>query len=360
MTSPVISVVMATYNHAPYVAEAIESVLQQRGVDFEFLIADDGSTDATVQVVESIRDSRIRFVPHRTNRGACIVTNELIERASGEFIALINSDDSWVDTDKLAFQLDVMQGDPMLGASFGRARFVDRRGRRIRKSTLPFGTAFDQENRSQGEWFRYFFEFGNCICHPTMLIRRRCYAEVGAYNNNLRQLPDLDMWVRLLKRYPIHISEREMINFRVLPGESASSQTDANSVRIMNEHYLIAESFFDNVGAQLLKDGFADLLRYPDIPSQIHLDIEKVLLLFTSNKALGDAYKMIGILKLSHLLASKEHRKVLEQAYEIDGRWFQARMAEIYVLRPRVIALLGQQKQNLRSMINRLASLILR
>ncbi len=356
MTSPVVSVIMATYNHAPYVAQAIESVLEQRGVDFEFLIADDGSADSTAQVVESIRDPRIRFVPHRTNRGACIVINELIERASGEFIAPINSDDYWSYPDKLALQLDVMHGNPALGASFGRARFVDRHGSDIKKQTLSFGAVFDQQNRSQGEWLRYFFEFGNCICHPTMLIRRRCYEELGTYNNNLRQLPDFDMWVRLLKRYPIHISERETINFRVLPGKNVSGQTVANSIRIMNEHYLIAESFFDGLEADLLKEGFANLLRYPDVPNAIHLDIEKVLLFFTPNRALGDAYKMIGILKLNHLLASNVHRKLLEEAYKIDGRWFQERMAEIDVLRPRAIALLGQQKQNLKSVIKHLTS----
>lgn len=357
---PVISVIMATYNHAPYVAQAIGSVLRQRGVNFEFLIADDGSSDTTRQVVESIKDERIRFFPHHINRGACVVTNELIERASGEFIALINSDDYWRDEDKLAFQLGILKEDPGLGASFGRARFIDRHGSDIRKSTLSFGAVFDQENRSQGKWLRYFFDFGNCICHPTMLIRRHCYKELGTYNNSLRQLPDFDMWVRLLKKYPIHISEREMINFRVLPGENASSQSIENSIRTINEHYLIAESFFENFEVELLKEGFADQLRYPDLPSTVHFDIEKVLLLFTSNWSLGDAYKMIGIVKLNHLLASKTHRKVLKDAYEIDERWFQARMAEIDVLRPRAIALLGQQTRHLKNTIKRLTSFVWR
>ena len=101
MKSPTISVIMATYNHADFVAQAIDSVLSQRGVDFEFLIADDGSVDLTREVVASIHDERIRFFPNEVNRGACVVTNELIQCASGEFIALINSDDYWINSEKL-------------------------------------------------------------------------------------------------------------------------------------------------------------------------------------------------------------------------------------------------------------------
>lgn len=354
MTSPSVSVVMATYNHAPYVAEAIGSVLQQRGVDFEFLIADDGSADSTAKVVESIRDPRIRFFRHRNNRGACIVINELIEQASGEFIALINSDDCWSDPDKLVFQLNVMLANPVLGACFGRARFVDKSGAVLNGRELPFGTVFDQGNRSQGAWLRYFFESGNCICHPTMLVRRRCYEKLGGYNNNLRQLPDFDMWVRLVKHYPIHITERALVDFRVLPKENASSQTVTNSVRIMNEHYLIAESFFDDVSAQQLKEGFSDLLKHPDLPSEIHVDIERALLLLVPHRGLGRAYSMIGLLKLNRLLASAAHSRVLAEDYGIDGLWFQERTAEINVLRPRLLAILSQQKHKITGLLKRL------
>ncbi|ANF87590.1 glycosyl transferase [Pseudomonas antarctica] len=350
MSSPLISVIMATFNHASYVKEAIASVLKQRGVELEFLIADDGSTDGTREVVESIVDPRIRFFPHQENRGACAVTNELIARSKGQFIALINSDDYWCDDDKLAYQLQILLENPQLGATFGRARFIDKHGDVISKNRLTYGAVFDQQNRSQGEWLRFFFEQGNCICHPTVLIRRECYDEVGVYDNNLRQLPDFDMWVRLVKKFQIHISERELISFRVLPGQSASSHTVANAVRTMNEHYLIATSFFRNVGAQALKDGFSDLLRYPDVPGDMHLDIEKALLFFVPNRALGKAYEMVGILELNRLLSLDGHREVLARDYKIDAGWYHRKMQDVDVLRPKILAVIGNKIAGLKSL----------
>lgn len=349
MKSPTISVIMATYNHAPFVAQAIESVLCQSDVDFEFLIADDGSKDNTRDVVSAIQDARIRFWPNAVNRGACVVTNELIERASGEYIALINSDDYWVGTDKLAYQLKILLERPELGACFGRARFVDREGNPISKSTMPFGTVFDQDNRSQGAWLRRFFELGNCICHPTMLIRKSCYSELGLYSNRLRQLPDLDMWIRLVKRYPIHISDKDLINFRILPGENAASQTPVNSIRTINEHYLLADNFFNDFNQDIFLEAFEDLLKYSGDMTCTHLDIEKCLLYFSDNQWLGRAYKMIGIIAMNELLNSDLHRVVLARDYGIDDRWFHHEMGELDVLRPKIIAALAEKKSKFKS-----------
>ncbi len=348
MTLPTVSVIMATYNHANFVAEAIESVLSQIEVDFEFLISDDGSSDNTRDVIASISDERISFFPNKINRGAGIVVNELIQKSSGEFIALINSDDSWISNSKLVNQLQIMQENPTVGACFGRAKFIDKAGKQIDKSTLPFGKIFDQHNRSRGKWLRYFFDNANCICHPTMLIRKACYDKVGFYKNSMRQIPDFDMWIRLVKYYDIYICEQELINFRILPGENASSQTSDNSIRTINEHYLIASEFFDDVDNQTLLDGFSDLLRNKELSSEEHVAIEKVLLYLYPNQWLGKAYKMIGLLGLYRLLNSDKHRHILQSEYSIDDRWFQDLTSDIDILRPKILANLSGSKEKIK------------
>lgn len=323
MSSPKVSVIMPTYNHASFVSEAIESVLAQQGVDFELLIADDGSQDDTVAVARTHHDPRIRITANPVNRGACVVVNELIASAQGEYIALLNSDDAWATPTKLAAQVRLLDSQPDIGASFGRAAFMDRDGQAMAKGDVAFGHAFDQGNRSQAEWIRRFFEHGNCLCHPTMLIRKRCYDELGGYNNRLRQLPDFDMWVRLVKRFQIHISEDEWVKFRVLPGENASSPTIANSVRTMNEHLLIADTQLEDTPVELLAQAFADWL--PPLPQidEVTADIIRVWPLLKMRAGpLRHTYMVVAMPKLRRLLDSDAHRAVLEATFGMDDRAF--------------------------------------
>src|SRR5262249_9855598 len=147
------------------------------------------------------------------------------------------------------------------GALFGRVSFVDREGARIPKRALSFGRVFDKGNRSRGRWLRWFFDQGNCLCHPSVLIRRSCYSELGLYDNRLRQLPDWDMWIRLTKKFKFFVADRDLVSLRILPpGQNTSSQAGTNAVRTINEHFLIASRFFDEVSKELLVEGFGDRL----------------------------------------------------------------------------------------------------
>lgn len=333
MRQPLVSVIMATYNHAPFVAEAMRSVLNQGVDDMEFLIADDGSPDGTVDAVAGVRDPRITFTRHAVNRGAGVVGRELIQAAKGKYLALMNSDDVW-RPGKLKSQIDFLESSPEYAATFGRAAFIDASGAGVPKSDLPFGHVFDQETRSRGRWLRHFFTKGNCICHPTMLIRRDMFKYYGIYDSRLRQLPDYEMWVRLAKHVELHVSEEVLIDFRVLPGESASAETPRNNVRTINEYMLVIERFFDGVDRETLIDGFGDLLRMPTVPSPAHLDIEKAFLLFTPAPWLDHMYKIVGISKVYRLMESPTHQRILEEDYGFGDHQFHALCASADVFRP--------------------------
>ncbi|MGZ8158946.1 MAG: glycosyltransferase [Methylobacter sp.] len=328
MKLPIVSVIMTTCNHANFVKQAMQSVLAQQGVDFEFLIAVDESDDQTRKVVASIKDERIRCFPNADNRGAYVVANDLIEHASGEFIALMTPDDYWIGQDKLAYQVQVMRERPGIGACFGRAIFVGEDGLDIDEESLRVGTDFDRENCSQGQWLRRFFDLGNCICSSTMLIRKSCYQELGLFDNRLKQLADFDMWIRLVKRYEIFISDRELASLRFPSCENTSNQARANSVRMASEHFLIAESFFEDITRDQLIEGFSDLLAAKDIPSEQHLDIEKIRLLFTESRYLEAPYQIVGLLKMKRLLNSPLHRDLMINQYGIDDAWFQQQMSQ--------------------------------
>jgi len=106
----VVSVILPSYNSQAWVAEAIESVLTQTHEDLELIVIDDGSTDNTLNIINSLaKDSRLKLVkrPHRSG-GPATPRNEGIELASGDYLAFIDSDDVW-HPEKLELQLKTMQ-----------------------------------------------------------------------------------------------------------------------------------------------------------------------------------------------------------------------------------------------------------
>lgn len=313
---------MPSYNHAFYVQQAMESVLAQRGVDLEFLIEDDGSNDGSREVIAQVRDPRIHFVAREKNLGAAVTHNALLRRARGESIALINSDDVWVGEDKLVTQLQVLQGRPEVGAVFGRAGYIDAAGEPLDKSAVFAGFIFDQHNRPRAQWLRRFFEAGNCLCHPTVLVRRSCYEALGEYDDRLRQIPDFDMWIRLAKRWEIHVIDRELVNFRMIGLDNTSAGTPANLNRLTNEEYFVLEHFFEGVDRDLLIAGFGDVMLNPDPRTPKELEVEKALLFFRSELA---THWMIGLRKVHDLLGDPLSRPVLAD-YSIDAKWLHQRM----------------------------------
>jgi glycosyltransferase involved in cell wall biosynthesis len=109
---PLVSIVTPAYNTAAYVAETVESVLQQSCSDFELLIVDDGSTDGTLDIVRTLatRDARVRSLPS-PHGGPAIARNVGLEHARGQFLALLDSDDVW-DPSFLSKQLSLLHQQP--------------------------------------------------------------------------------------------------------------------------------------------------------------------------------------------------------------------------------------------------------
>jgi hypothetical protein len=211
---PAVSVVIPAFNHEKYVAACLQSVLDQSWQDFEVVVTDDGSTDHTVDVIRDLRDPRIRLLRHERNRGASAALNNSIRNARGRLIAVHNSDDMW-DRSRLEKQVDFLQDHPAIGAVFARPRFVDEAGLAMSPSEYKHHYVFDVRNRSRFEWLNYFFFHGNCLCHPSLLVRRECLEKVGLYDERLANLPDLDLWIRLCQEYEIYILEERLVLFRI-------------------------------------------------------------------------------------------------------------------------------------------------
>lgn len=229
---------MASYNHAPFIRAAVESVLRQSFSDWELVITDDGSSDGTVAVLDGIKDDRLRVEVFPENRSACVALNRCIQRARGRYIAVLNSDDAWAP-EKLARQLAVMDEQPQTAAVFTLTAMIDERGQPL-PADHPGQQTFHQPNRDRHEWLRRLIFHGNCLCHPSVLVRADVYREVGLYDECMAQLPDLDMWIRICLRHDIHVLQEGLTFFRLLDRErNASGNRPEVRVRCTTENMLI-------------------------------------------------------------------------------------------------------------------------
>lgn len=218
---PRVSVIIPSYNHEKFVAAAIQSVLEQTYQDFEIIITDDGSTDETVSVIKSFTDPRIKLFYFDCNQGACAAANNCISAATGEFIAMLSSDDVFA-RDKLEKQVSFLDLNPKIGAVLSYAEIIDDSGELLSEDHF-YKHIFIQPNKTRFEWLNYFFFGGNCLCHPSALIRKECYDNVGLYDERFAQLPDFDFWIRLCIKYEIYIIPENLISFRVHKHEMNTS-----------------------------------------------------------------------------------------------------------------------------------------
>lgn len=314
-----VSVVIASYNHALYISEALQSVLNQSYQRFEVIITDDGSTDNSVEIIQKFTDPRITLFAFSENRGACEATNNSINHANGEYIAIMNSDDVWV-YNKLEKQVSFLQQNKYADAVFSYAEFLDENLKEFAlKEKLYLYEIFKQSNRTSAEWLEKFFFHGNCLCHPSILIKKDCYKKLGLYDNRFRQLPDFDMWIKFCKHFTLHILPENLVKFRILKNNmNASSPTIQNQIRGRNEHYLIMKSFFTDITLEKFKEAFSNHLKNKNCSSQIEFEIEQAFLYIKVNHTI-----MIGIEMLYEFLSKDSYKKVLKESYKFGDKEFQ-------------------------------------
>jgi hypothetical protein len=233
-----VSVCMASYNHAPFIRAAVESVLNQTVNDWELVITDDGSSDGTIEALDGICDERIRIERFPENRSACVALNHCIRRARGQYIAVLNSDDAW-RPEKLARQLAVMGEQPETAAVFTLVDVIDERGGPMEEQPF-YKTVFNEPNRDRLAWLRRLVVDGNCLCHPSVLVRTEVYRDLGLYDECMAQLPDLDMWIRICLRHGIWIIQEPLTLFRVFNSQqNASGNRQDVRIRCQTEMMLI-------------------------------------------------------------------------------------------------------------------------
>jgi len=229
---PVVSVVMPAYNTERFIGEAIRSVVRQTYTDWELLVIDDGSTDDTPRVVADMMESRIRYI-HTENMGAGSARNLGIEKARGDFVAFLDSDDVWFPH-KLAVQVDVLRRDPETGLTYSNLWYVNERGKRIGMprfalERLPDGWCLD----------KLLVRNGVIGGGSTVMVRRLLLHRVGPFDTSLLMGQDWDLWLRLATCSKFRYTPQALMAYRQRRG----SISTAGVLRSLFDYMIVERAF---------------------------------------------------------------------------------------------------------------------
>ncbi len=221
--TPSVSVIIPTYNREHTIGLAIRSVLKQTFQDFEIIVVDDHSADATRTIVEEFRDPRIRYLSREQNRGPAAARNVGIKSAFGAYLAFLDSDDEWLPQ-KLSEQIALLGGlSPDWGMSCSGFFLLVNGCERIR---LPSRVT---------SWHRRLHWICDLSPGTTLVVRRECLTKVGLFDEEFPRLEDWDLLLRLSKVYKLALVRKPLA--RVHRGPlPAADLVEISTRRLLEKH----------------------------------------------------------------------------------------------------------------------------
>jgi glycosyltransferase involved in cell wall biosynthesis len=190
---PVFSVVIAAHNAARTLPSTVRSVLAQTRPDFEIIVVDDGSTDGTGEALRTVSDDRIVYV-RQTNQGPAAARNAGIERAAGEYVCLLDSDDLWLP-DYLETMGAALAADTGAGLAYTDAWRLDDVTRRVLRRTSMNGSRPPRQPPAQREALLAALLERNFV-YNSATVHRRVLEDVGGFKTFTRS-EDYELWLRI-------------------------------------------------------------------------------------------------------------------------------------------------------------------
>ncbi|HZP80543.1 MAG TPA: glycosyltransferase [Chthonomonadaceae bacterium] len=219
---PAISVVVASYNHAPYVRACIESALNQTHAPCEVIVVDDGSADGSREIIESF-GAAIRPV-FQANRGTCGALNAGFALASGDWIAIHNSDDVW-RPEKLARQAEIAASQPGIGLVHTGFVCIDAEGKPY-AAPPPGANVPDYHGPPVAEMLPTMLRSMPVMISSAM-ISRQAWERCGPFDERFHGLGDWDLCLRISEEFPFGFVDEPLTLIRKHP---TNSSTDASRI----------------------------------------------------------------------------------------------------------------------------------
>ncbi|MDD3012244.1 MAG: glycosyltransferase [Candidatus Gastranaerophilales bacterium] len=215
LENPKVTVLMPVYNSEKYLREAIKSILNQTFYDFEFLIINDGSTDKSVDIIESFNDPRIRLVHNKKNLGLIASLNKGLDLCKGEYIARMDADDISLPT-RLEKQVEFLDSnsDTVICSSLIKT-FGD-----VNPSVFRY-----PENH---ESIKSTLLFKNSIAHPAVMMKKS--AIKGLYfDPEYKHAEDYELWVRASKYLKLYNMQEVLLLYRMHAEQVSQHHLEAQS-----------------------------------------------------------------------------------------------------------------------------------
>lgn len=198
---PLVSVVIPTYNRAPMIGQALESVLRQSYSNFELIVVDDGSTDETAVLLDHYQPAlTVLSQPHR---GVAAARNAGTSASRGKYIAFLDSDDLWLPA-KLAVQVEFLKCST--GVEICQTNEIwMRNGRRVNPKL--------KHRKPSGDVFRRSLDL--CLISPSaVMMTRELFDRVGGFDESFVVCEDYDLWLRIAVEHPVSLIEEALVTKR--------------------------------------------------------------------------------------------------------------------------------------------------
>ncbi|MBS3029891.1 MAG: glycosyltransferase [Dolichospermum sp. DET50] len=210
-STPLVSFTVTAYNTEKYIAECLDSIFAQKGnYDFEVVVVDDASTDATEQVIRSYSDQRLRYIRHTSNQGAFATVNRGFQEARGQFVTRIDSDDRY-RPDFLLTVVPILQKYPEVGLVYGDIAMIDPQG----KITAPAGNVLRHNLPAKGNELIPLLE-KNYLPAPTTIARKEAWLE-GLPVPRGFDFCDWYLSTSIAKKWDFYYCDQVLADYRVHP-----------------------------------------------------------------------------------------------------------------------------------------------
>lgn len=249
MAMVLVSVVMCSYNHEKYIAQAIESVLNQTFKDLELIIIDDYSTDNSRVIIENYqaKDDRVKAYFHPKNMGIAATTNDCLKKVQGKFVSFLGSDDLWMQQ-KLERQLAVLRGNE--------ERLVWADGLIVNAEGIPTGETIAHYIGATNRSGRLFEELlhEHCISFQTLIFNAE-YAKGLELDESLKYVSDHRFIVELSKKYSFYFINEPLAKYRV----HGKNITSRDMAAWMKERIKLRQHFLNEYSSMMSTRTRADI-----------------------------------------------------------------------------------------------------